>query len=277
MLTRVYLAALVALLSLPALVRAAPPAGPYIYEIGGNGEIWYPDGEATFCDPESGGSICVNTSAATDGTGAVTGTGTVTVHISDSDGQIDGDLPMTITGNLGGTTKAPHPKLVAAISGSLTFQNGGSELVVPFSGVSKYTCKDPLPHGALFECPGHLKLCGLFAGHKSCFNGKFGMNVGAAGGPWTLSTNLSTDAGNLVTGTGSAKLANDAAQDYVASGKYNAASGLSKLTLKAADPASKNKVAFAVTFGMYSPTSTTTIKFKVAGVSGSYVLSLAPP
>jgi hypothetical protein len=265
------------LLCLAAGARAAAPVGPYSYQIGGDSEIWYADGEGSFCDNESGGSICVDTTTSTDGTGAITGTGTVAIHLSDSNGTIDGDLPMVMTGNLGGTAKAPKPKFTATVSGSLKFVGSGINATIPFSGSSRFTCKNPLPHGPEFACPGHLKLCGSFEGKRACFNGRFAMNVGAAGGAWKLDTNLSTGPDNTISGTGTATLANELGQDFVASGKYSPGSGVSKMQLKATDPLSKNKVTFAETFGMYSPTSTTTIKFKVAGVSGSYVLSLAPP
>jgi hypothetical protein len=267
------------LLCLAGAAGAAPPFGPYDYPIGGDGEIWYPSGDATFCEPDSPpGDSCLDTITSTDGTGAVTGTGVWHAHIP---GQADGDVPFTITGQLAGTTRVPRPKLVAQFDGDITLHMGVMDQLMTVTGTGKFTCSNPLPHAVTFECPGHAKLCGTALGKRKCFGaGRVRIDVGAAGGPWTLSTNLMTDPNTgTITGTGGATLANTTSQDYVVTkGKYNARSDVSKMTLVPVDPASKNRVLFTYSFsGMYTVTTTRSVKFKVAGESGSYVIPPPAP
>ena len=125
--------------------QAAPPVGPYVYEIGGDSEIWYPSGDATFCEPDAppGVTSCLDTTTTTDGTGAVTGTGMLHLH---SPGEFDGDIPFVITGQLAGSTRVPKPKLLVQFDGNTTFHIDGNDIDVPITGVGKFTCKNPLPH-----------------------------------------------------------------------------------------------------------------------------------
>ncbi|HTO07374.1 MAG TPA: hypothetical protein VMR86_10000 [Myxococcota bacterium] len=270
-------AAVCALLCLAAPARGAPPAGPYSYLIGGDSEIWYPSGDAEFCEPDAPGSSCLDTSVSTGGTGAVLGTGVWHAHIT---GQADGDVGFTIAGQLAGSTRVPKPKIVVEFAGDITLHVEGVDVPLAVTGTGKFTCKNPLPHGPTFQCPGHAKLCGVALGRKKCFGtGSVRIDLAAAGGPWRLDTDLLTDPNTgAISGDGAATLQNTSSQAYVAKGKYSAKSDLSKLTLTPLDPTSKNKVTFSDTFGAYVPGGPSKkIKFKVAGVSGVFLIPIPPP
>jgi hypothetical protein len=251
--------------------------GPYSYEIGGDSEIWYPSGDAEFCEPDAPGVSCLDTTTTTDGTGAVMGTGVWHLHIPEG----DGDVPLFITGQLAGSTRVPRPKLVVQFDGSITFHVDGMNPVAPVTGTGKFTCRSPSLHADTFQCPGHAKLCATLLGRRKCFGvGKVRVDAGAAGGPWTLATELMTDPNTgAITGDGSATLANMTSQGYVVTkGKWSAKSDLSKLTLTPLDPVSKNKISFSYHFGGYmGASSQRMVKFKVAGVSGVYVIPPSAP
>ena len=259
---------LVVSLCLALIARADPPGGPYSYEIGGDSEIWYPSGDAEFCETDAPGISCFDTTLATDGTGAVSGTGIWHLHIAEA----DGDLPFMITGQLAGSTRAPRPKLAVQFEGSITFHIPDfGDVTPPITGTGKFTCKNPVPHTSTFHCSGHAKLCATILGRRKCFGGGgLPIDVGAAGGPWSLSIDLMTDPNSAaISGNGSATLANTTSQDYaVTAGKYNAKRDLSKLTLTPVDPLSKNKI--SISDGLVHGVLQRKIKFKVAGESGVY-------
>jgi hypothetical protein len=266
--------------------RADAPNGPYVTQVGGDSEIWYPDGTSMSCDPEHPGEVCITDTTQTDGTGAVTGTGVLAIHIPD---QVDGDLSLVITGHLGGSTTKPKPKLTVEITGDLTYfvvdDPNAPGRVVHFVGSATWTCSNPSPHADIFECTDHMKLCGTEgeSPKQTCFRGASGVpvTVAAEGGPWVLETLLSTDTEGkgAITGTGVTTLFNEGTEGWVANGKWNAKTDQSSYKLTSTSPGTKDKITFSQVSGsLYSPTgSQKKMKFKVAGVSGTFTLPTVPP
>src|SRR5262249_25637553 len=117
---------------------------------------------------------------------------------------------------------------------------------------------------------------------KTCFKGASGVpvTVSAEGGPWLLETNLSTDTEGkgAITGTGVTTLFNEGTESWIADGKWNAKTDQSSFKLTSTSPGTKDKITFSQVSVMYSPVgSQKKMKFKVAGVSGTFVLPTVPP
>src|SRR5262249_46889322 len=124
---------------------AGPPTGEYQVTVGGDSEIWLPDGTSHLCDTENGDEICVDTLSLTNAGGAITGTGEIGLHLL---GLLDANMPIEFDGQLGGSTKSPSAKLEAEGSTDAVLQGTDvGDLKGTLTGTSKMTCKNPLPHG----------------------------------------------------------------------------------------------------------------------------------
>ena len=254
--------------------QAAPPGGTYEIVVGGASEIWVPDGDDQFCAQQDGDNICVSTSAATDGTGAVGGSGLLTLAFPEL---IDANLPFTFAGRLGGSSKSPVPKLTVAGMGSAVFHDPQlPDLPASLTGSGVLACRNPLPHGPEFSCKGKLRLCFTALGETKCSKLPIFALVKATGGPWTLGLELVNDGLGTVEGSATATLANTQTADYLVIGRYTAKNDQSKLVIAPTDPTSRDKLSLSRLVVDETGVQGGTVKFKVAGVKGAAVI-LPPP
>ena len=256
---------------------AGAPAGVSDEEIGGANEVWYLSGDNEECDGDSDLYLCIQSSAVTDGSGAVTGTGAFNFT-----GFLAGNLPMTLSGQMAGTAAKPLGKVAVSFSGPATLDLGDmGPLGGIASGSGKLTCRNPLPHGEFFVCRGGLKLCfeapiGTRS-HRICQGGGgFEMQVRAGGGPWTLSTDLATDPNGIVTGGATATLANTGSEIFSVTGKYKPKNDQTTLKHVSTEPLSKNKLSLVDQLIKKGTVRSHVLTFKVAGETGKQTTLGAP-
>lgn len=209
-----------------SLARAESPEGEYTLSVGGEAEIWQPDGFSESCEVVDGDELCFTIDASTDTAGGVTAAGTLTLS-----GSVTGELAIPLTGNVSGASAKSKFTLTGPIDGQLT----DGVIVLDVTGSATFKCKEDPFDAALFQCKPKLKLCAYYLGEKiDCqgIKGKSGeTTVSAIGGPWELGLVLATDVAGNVTGVATAELASGQVLDFSATGKYNAKSDTSKLDL----------------------------------------------
>lgn len=251
---------------------AEPPNGSYALAIGGANEIWTLEGEYADCGGDSEVSGCVNTNVSTSPSGAVTGTGSFEIH-----GIVEGDLAMSVAGQMSGRASDPRAKLTIAFAGSVTVEvEPGVFLPADATGAFKVTCRNPMPHADRFTCRGRIKLCVAALGRRKCSSGSIETLLHAEGGPWHAFLDLGTDPANAVTGTASAELAHGVPGQYAGVGKYDPKKDRAKLKLVSTDPGSKDKLTFSNVVTSGDSVVGGTLKFKVAGQTGTEKI-LPPP
>jgi hypothetical protein len=257
-------------LCLAGAAWAGAPNGAYDLLIGGDNEIWAPSGIYADCGSDAGLSVCVNSDVLTSPSGLVTGTGSFVMT-----GPIEGDLPMTIAGQMSGRASDPKGKVAFAFFGPVTVDVDGTLVPADTSGSLKLTCRNRT-HADVFVCHGRMKLCVAAFGRRKCLGGAVETFLHAEGGPWHLFTELATDSANVVTGAASAQLAYGVPGDYTALGKYDAKKDRSKLKLTSNDPESKDKLSFSNLVVSGDSLVSGTLKFKVSGLTGAETV-LPPP
>jgi len=252
------------LVSVAAAVRAEPPAGNYAIPVGGSASIWQPGGTWDFCETEQDVELCFVITESTDVAGVVTGTGTFTFT-----GLVEGELVSPVTGQMSGSTE----KSKVSLSGPLEGQLSQGAVVLDINGSVSFKCKEDPLDPALFDCKPKVKLCAYNGGKKvGCdrIGGKSGeANVAAIGGPWVLRlAALATDSAGNVTGDAEVELATGQILAFTASGKYNAKSDSSKLTLLGAGPATSSRIKLSKLVLSGGGASAGKISFAIAGQKG---------
>jgi hypothetical protein len=254
---------------------AGPLDGDYSLEIGGENEVWYPDGDDDLPIVEDGDTIdVVTTGAVTSATGGVTATGMFSLHFP---GLIDMDLPIDFTGQTSGTTKKRKAKVAFAGSGSAVLHDDQlGDLTAPTTANGSLTCKHPSPHATEFECRGRVRMCfvdEMSGGRKFCDHLPMFAMFNAAGGPWTLGLSVATDPDGRVTGSATTTLANGAAQSHSVTGKYNAKKDTSTLKVRTLELGSKDKVDASK---LLESLDAGKLTFKIAGQTGKVTLVPGP-
>lgn len=260
---------LACLAALPA--AAAPPNGTSQIVISGPGQIFVPAGHIhSFVQ----GSTLVGdftltgeTDVAGDIAGAIGGSG-----LLDVDGiAVATGVPITVSGKVSGRVDRPKAKITTAFEGELS--------VLGFSGSGKGSLKLSCAHDdalglEVLPCRGKIKFCGGARGvGHACAGAPFATSIPAAGGDWTLSLELATDASNRVTGDAVVELGNGTLADFTVTGKYSPKTDTSSLKLTGVGPAAKAKVALT---RFAADGSAGLLKFKLAGQSGRVDLSTLP-
>src|SRR5258706_2227917 len=243
--------------------QAAPPTSTYALEIGDANEIWYPEGDAEFCDSGDNEGICaLATGAAVDSLGQVSAAGEIRIHLPDS---LDADLPMTVAGASAGTTSKPTPKVEIAAEGLATLREPTGAVVMHSTARGKLACRNPLPHQPDFACRGRVRFCFDTLAFHDCFAARIEVHLGAGGGRWTLRLDLATDGAGAVTGEASATLANGASETFVAMRDRT------KLRFASRTPLSKDGLTLDRRRDLYGVTQQK-VKFKIAGQAGEFTL-----
>ena len=238
--------AILALVSVAALaqagwVRADPPAGSYELAVGDNAQIFVPDGDdgpkCVLDGHSTKNTICADSAGVTtDATGAITGS---TVLEFSFPGLFDANLPGTLVGQLGGSTRAPSARLLLSAAGTGNFHNPEQTAAAQATGT--FSCKNPTPHTDEYSCRGRIKLC-LTQARRSCASTTAQLALHALGGSWVLDLDVATEATCAVTGGATTTLPNAATESLDVSGRYAANPDSAKLVLLPSAP-SKDKLA----------------------------------
>ena len=253
---------------LASAARAEMPAGAYTISILGDNALVFPSGTIeNQCESTPDGLACASSDVHTDASGAVSGTGTLTL----TGGDVTLDLGLALEGQISGTTVKPKTVVGFTAEGDGSYQ--GIPLTVTGGGRLKCAI-DPTVADQLF-CKGRAKLCVYMSGEKlGCTGLPFATSFAFERTPFDISLDLATDPKNGVTGDAQVLINAAPAFDYTAKGKYKPKTDTTTLKLVGVDPAAKTKIALKSALLEGGGASSGTVVFKVAGMKGTATLPL---
>jgi hypothetical protein len=258
--------------------HAEEPAGAYAIEVSGSDGLTALVGEAQDCNTRVDTERCLSATFATSATGAITGTGTLT--LVELDGDFTGEMALALTGQMGGSIDAPKAAVRFDLAGEIVEPADDPNLpprVLDLDGDGRMSCKLDF-FADVMRCQTKARFCASDDGRRiGCNTLKFELPVEIERVGFDVNLDLATAEDGAL--SGSANVAIDGAPvfTYDLGGRYRADRDVSKLTLKSTDPAVKTRIDFDKLALAAGEAEAWHMRFKVAGQKGTSIFPPPPP